>query len=80
MARSALGLEEATVLKCYEVFTSLDADGSGFMDMNELRSALGFLGEEMNDKDYRKIMEKFDQDKSGTLDFEEFVTGPRSLR
>eukprot|EP01043_Picozoa_sp_COSAG02_P017924 COSAG02_NODE_824_length_16741_cov_16.319733_3_plen_1657_part_00 len=62
-----------------KIFDSVDADGSGFLDHDEVRVALKRLctekdGEEMSDEQIQDAIKLMDADKSGEVDFHEFST------
>ena len=55
-----------------QMFHELDADGSGLLDMDEIRQLCLDLGLELDDDQYEVVMKKLDEDGSGEVDFEEF--------
>ncbi|OMJ72928.1 hypothetical protein SteCoe_28494 [Stentor coeruleus] len=58
------------------VFDSYDTNNSGRIEKSELKVAMNRigaeLGQELTDEQMDKAWAKMDQDKDGTLDFEEF--------
>lgn len=61
----------------WTVFTSLDTDNNGYLDMHEIKSllnqgAMHNIGLEANEDEVRKTIEAMDKDKSGTITFNEF--------
>jgi len=59
------------------VFTSLDTDNNGLLDVNEIKGllnqgAMHNIGLEANEEEVRKTLESMDKDKSGTVSFAEF--------
>lgn len=58
----------------YEVFRKYDSDGSGNIDMDELRVLLTELNVPMKDEELRELMSELDADNEGGIDFEEFYT------
>ena len=65
------GGEDEAKLK--EVFDSIDVDGGGTIDKEELRQALRLHGREQTDAQITKMMRIGDEDGDGDIDFDEFV-------
>jgi len=67
-----------------ESFKTLDADGSGYLDVSELKDALAIVGIRLPQWQVRKILEEWDTDTSGpekgTLSFAEFRRMCQSLK
>ncbi|XP_077991431.1 uncharacterized protein LOC144445668 [Glandiceps talaboti] len=57
--------------KAFTVFRKIDADHSGFITINELRTALREQGD-VNDDDIERMMEQIDDDGDGVIEFNEF--------
>ena len=53
-------------------FQAFDDDGSGELEGDELRSALGQLGFDLTDHQFKDVLKRLDTDSSGTVDLEEF--------
>lgn len=53
-------------------FKVFDADGSGEIDISELRQALKNIGEKISEDELRAMMAGADADGNGLIDFEEF--------
>merc|ERR1712232_995149 len=53
-------------------FNIANADGSGFIEKDELGALLASLGEALNNEDLDALFNEMDDDKSGGIDFEEF--------
>lgn len=69
----AMGLTEDQ-LKLYEnTFMELDADCGGSLDLDELKMLMVLMGEEMDADELQEVLDQYDTDKSGELDFKEFV-------
>jgi Ca2+-binding EF-hand superfamily protein len=66
---TALGISEEDVGKLYWIFCRIDTDGSRLIEIIEL---LMFLDVERT-RFTRRIFSIFDDDKSGKIDFREFV-------
>lgn len=66
--------EERAFIK--EIFDLFDVDRSGAISLDELEPLLAALGlKGLVDADLEKIVEKYDLDGSGDIDFEEFLVG-----
>ena len=57
----------------FEVFETFDMDGSGHIELDELAGIMRAMGATPSTQDIKKMMERFDADKSGTLDFKEVL-------
>jgi Ca2+-binding EF-hand superfamily protein len=60
-----------------EMFTTIDADGSGSIDASELGEALERLGLNLSKKQISDLVNLMDIDQNGCIDFEEFATAMR---
>jgi centrin-1 len=67
------GLSEDEVMEIKEAFDLFDSDKSGFIEKNELRSALLNLGIDNRNQTLTTIMKDLDKDDSGTVSFDEFI-------
>ncbi|CAK9099386.1 Multiple C2 and transmembrane domain-containing protein 1 [Durusdinium trenchii] len=54
------------------VFDAIDKDGSGDIDVVELQVGLAMAGTTLSASKVEALIEKFDTDKNGTIDFDEF--------
>ena len=74
----SLSLDEFTnifgVAKLKSIFQHIDKDGSGFINSEELSSALEALGYKLPPREVKMILKKVDDDNSGEVSFEEFKT------
>lgn len=61
-----------------EIFKSIDADGSGSITAEELRSALQQKGSLLKQEELEGLLALIDQDKSGCIDYEEFIAATLS--
>jgi len=55
-----------------KMFHELDADGSGLLDMDEIKQLCQDLGLNLTEEEYGMVMAKIDEDNSGECDFDEF--------
>ena len=65
-----MGMEDVERLR--KIFSGIDKDGSGALDPDELKVALIRAGKDASEEVVLKIFEKYDYDKSGTLEFSEY--------
>ena len=56
-----------------ESFNLFDLDGSGTISPAELKAAMGSLGFESKNMTIHELLKKLDTDKSGDIDFNEFL-------
>eukprot|EP00899_Mesostigma_viride_P019437 jgi/Mesvir1/27495/Mv07265-RA.1 len=56
-----------------ECFELLDADRSGALDAEELYAAFHFLGHRVSAEDCELLVEQWDNNRNGTIDFNEFI-------
>jgi EF-hand domain pair len=61
------------------IFKLFDRDGSGTIDIQEMRAVLNELGKKVDNKELEKLMNDLDNDGSGEIDFEEFLKGMERL-
>ena len=50
-----------------------DKDGSGEIDKKELKGVFKELGKNLSEEETQRLIEMADKDKSGTLNYEEFI-------
>eukprot|EP01038_Epipyxis_sp_PR26KG_P005304 gene5304-7367_t len=61
-------------LESYQnLFMELDVDCKGSLDLDELKILMVLMGEEMDKNELQDVLEEYDTDKSGALEFKEFV-------
>lgn len=58
--------------KLSSIFAQVDADKSGFLDINELKVILEKMSLRVDDENVMFLLSRYDDDNSGTLNFEEF--------
>jgi len=51
----------------------LDADCGGTLDIDELKLLMVLMGEKMDQYELQELLNEYDTDHSGSLDFREFV-------
>lgn len=59
------------------VFRIMDDDGSKSLNQGEFRKAMKEIAADLSDADIRALFEFFDADRSGSIDFEEFIQAVR---
>ena len=64
---------EENCKKYQALFQTIDADGSGGIDLVEFKSALSALGRHKSDMETKVLFQKADTDRSGKIDFQEFI-------
>lgn len=55
-----------------KVFTSFDADNSGFIDKNELLAVSKELGRELNPAELEECLKDLDRNHDGKISYDEF--------
>jgi Ca2+-binding EF-hand superfamily protein len=68
-----IDFRDEELIKLRNYFKDLDEDGSGSIGIEELEKPLISLGLCTTREDVKKIMEKVDEDKSGQIEFNEFL-------
>ena len=54
-------------------FMELDAECKKFLGLDELKLLMVLMGERMDKEELQELLDQYDEDKSGNLDFKEFV-------
>ncbi|XP_057470102.1 calcium-dependent protein kinase 29-like [Actinidia eriantha] len=70
----AENLSEGEIQGLKQTFNSMDTDGSGTITLEELKVGLHKLGSKLTESEIEALMEAADVDKSGTIDYIEFIT------
>ncbi|WAR19538.1 CALM-like protein [Mya arenaria] len=70
--RTELDLNEDTVKAIRDVFTVLDQDKSGSLDVGELETAMRQMGVECTHSEIVELITQIDKDGNGTVEFYEF--------
>mmetsp|Transcript_2649 Transcript_2649/g.9347 ORF Transcript_2649/g.9347 Transcript_2649/m.9347 type:complete len:148 (-) Transcript_2649:1338-1781(-) len=68
-----MGLSQEEIDACREAFNKFDKDCSGNIDINELRATLNAMGQNPTDEELFHMMNSVDEDKSGEIEFTEFL-------
>lgn len=68
-----LKLTKAELEKFQLTFMELDAECRGALEADELKLLMVLMGERMDKEEIRELLEEYDTDHSGGLDFKEFV-------
>lgn len=63
-----------------KLFTSLDTDGSGFLDLDEVAKLSQMLGVEATKQEVRAAFEEMDDDGNGEISFQEFASWWQNVR
>ncbi|XP_032052286.1 caltractin-like [Aythya fuligula] len=71
--RTSFPLSDQQRLQLREAFDLFDADGSGQMDVGDLKITMRALGCELRKEEMRKIISQVDEEGSGKINFESFL-------
>ncbi|KAL3874269.1 hypothetical protein ACJMK2_037309 [Sinanodonta woodiana] len=71
MMTKKMGADEQEMFR--EAFRAFDSDGNGYINTEELRQVFKFLGGRVSDTEANDIIEEADVDKSGKINYEQFV-------
>ena len=66
-------LDEDQVVELYHVFDMFDTDGSGDIDVKELKQVMYDLKMNPTEEEIKKMIAEYDTDKTETIDFIEFL-------
>ena len=66
-------LSPEQVAEMKEVFTIFDVDGDNTISTKELGKVMNSLGQHPNEAELRELIQEYDNDGNGTLDFPEFL-------
>ncbi|KAH7472197.1 hypothetical protein PRIC1_005349 [Phytophthora ramorum] len=72
MSTTALSEEHERELK--KIFDDYDQNGSGDIDVDELRDIAEDLGEPLSEIELKYLAKEFDTDESGAISWTEFIT------
>jgi len=68
--RTTAGLSEQVLLETFQFY---DADGSGAIDVEELKAMMATLGHDLSDEQLSIMINDVDKDGNGLIDYREFV-------
>lgn len=66
-------LSQDEIDACREAFLAFDKDGSGTIDVWELRQVLEAMGQQPTEEELFQMISEVDEDMSGAIDFAEFL-------
>ena len=69
-----LGIDDEQLATFREAFIMFDKDGSGEISKVELRDLMKSLGQDPTEMELEEMMKEVDEDGSGEIEYEEFVT------
>ena len=67
------GLDSEQLEEIREAFNLFDTDGSGSIEVKELKAAMRALGFQVKKAEIRKMVADVDKDENGSIEFDEFV-------
>lgn len=73
-------MTEEEVQGLQEVFKIIDADGSGSITLDELRTGLQQIGTNLSETEVRSLLEATDIDGNGLIDYPEFVAATMHIQ
>ncbi|CAA3024976.1 calcium-dependent protein kinase 1-like [Olea europaea var. sylvestris] len=75
----AENLSEEEIMGLKEMFKTMDADNSGTITYEELKTGLPKLGTKLSESEVRQLMDAADVDGNGAIDYIEFITATMHL-
>ncbi len=66
-------LTDQQIIEFREAFQAFDKDGNGSISTKELGTVMRSLGQNLSEAAIKQMIEIVDEDKSGTIDFKEFL-------
>ena len=67
-------LTSEQILEFREAFQAFDKDGNGSITTKELGTVMRSLGQNLSEAEIKEIIDEVDEDKNGTIDFQEFLS------
>lgn len=67
-------LTEEQIAEFKEAFQIFDKDGDNLITTKELGTVMRSLGQNLSEDELKDMIEEVDKDKSGTIDFQEFLS------
>ena len=66
-------LTDEQVIEFREAFQAFDKDGNGSITTKELGTVMRSLGQNLSESEIKEMIDIVDEDKNGTIDFQEFL-------
>ena len=66
-------LTDEQIIEFREAFQAFDKDGNGSMTTKELGTVMRSLGQNLSEAEIKEMIDIVDEDKNGTIDFQEFL-------
>ena len=67
-------LTDEQIIEFREAFQAFDKDGNGSITTKELGTVMRSLGQNLSDAEIKEVIDEVDEDKNGTIDFQEFLS------
>ena len=66
-------LTDEQIIEFREAFQAFDKDGNGSITTKELGTVMRCLGQNLSEAEIKEMIDIVDEDKNGTIDFQEFL-------
>ena len=66
-------LTDEQIIEFREAFEAFDKDGNGSITVRELGTVMRSLGQNLSEAEIKEMIDIVDEDKNGTIDFQEFL-------
>ena len=66
-------LTDEQIIEFREAFQAFDKDGNGSITVSELGTVMRSLGQNLSEAEIKEMIDIVDEDKNGTIDFQEFL-------
>ena len=66
-------LTDEQIIEFREAFQAFDKDGNGSITTRELGTVMRSLGQNLSEAEIKEMIDIVDEDKNGTIDFQEFL-------
>ena len=66
-------LTDQQIIEFREAFQAFDKDGNGSITTKELGTVMRSLGQNLSEAEIKEMIDIVDEDKNGTIDFQEFL-------
>ena len=67
-------LTDEQIIEFREAFQAFDKDGNGSITTKELGTVMRSLGQNLSEGEIKEVIDEVDEDKNGTIDFQEFLS------